>query len=92
MKKLAILFIGIPLLLSTINLYSQDNSVDIFKNDLPRENNKEFQFIAYYINQGVASNFYPENIFIDKEGYIRNILAVVLIGLNMRRTGEGDYF
>jgi len=29
---------------------------------------------------------------IGREGYIRNILAVVLIGLNMRRTGEGDYF
>lgn len=33
----------------------------IYKNDLPLEHDKEFQFLAFFINQGVSSNFYPKN-------------------------------
>lgn len=39
------------------------NYVSYFDKQVPRKANKEFQFIAYFINQGVSSNFYPENVF-----------------------------
>lgn len=37
--------------------------VDVFKHDLPHsaKENKEFQFLAFFINQAVTSNFYPES-------------------------------
>lgn len=42
---------------------AQETPLGVFDNDLPRKANKEFQFLAFFINQGVSSNFYPENIF-----------------------------
>jgi len=33
----------------------------VFENDLPLEHDREFQFLAFFINQGVSSNFYPKN-------------------------------
>jgi hypothetical protein len=41
----------------------QESVTTIFDDDLPREHEKEFQFYAFFISQGVSSNFYPENIF-----------------------------
>lgn len=38
-----------------------DKPVPIFKNDIPREPEREFQFLAFFLTQGVTSNFYPKN-------------------------------
>ncbi len=35
-----------------------------FETQIPGEPNKQFQFLAFYINQGVSSNFYPQNDFL----------------------------
>lgn len=50
--------------------YSQDlnssmtsNYISYFDKQVPRKANREFQFLAYFINQGVTSNFFPENVF-----------------------------
>ncbi|WP_439184526.1 hypothetical protein [Carboxylicivirga taeanensis] len=60
MKK--ILWI-LSLILCLGKLHAQDEGKDIFKDDLPKEENKELQFFAFFISQGVTSNFYPENVF-----------------------------
>lgn len=51
-------------------LYSQDlgstmtnNYISYFDKQVPRKANRDFQFLAYFITQGVSSNFYPENVF-----------------------------
>ncbi len=36
----------------------------VFDTQVPGEPNKEFQFLAFYINQGVTSNFFPQNDFL----------------------------
>lgn len=60
MKKI---FINLLLLTLLSSVFAQENVVSVFENDIPREPEKEFQFLAFFINQGVKSNFYPENIF-----------------------------
>jgi len=72
MKKLIIFFIFFPLL-NWSSLYAQDkekevksekdSSINYFEHDLPytAKSNKEFQFLAFFITQGVSSNFYPES-------------------------------
>jgi hypothetical protein len=40
---------------------AQNQEGSIFQNDLPRSANKELQFYAFFINQGVTSNMYPQN-------------------------------
>jgi hypothetical protein len=35
-----------------------------FSKEIPQKANKEFQFLAFYINQAVGSNIYPENDFL----------------------------
>jgi hypothetical protein len=69
-KKLLFLFLVPALLLLFNPVESQDlnssitsNYISYFEKQVPRKANKEFQFIAYFINQGVTSNFYPENVF-----------------------------
>jgi hypothetical protein len=57
------LFILISLIISYSGLIAQEQKQDIFKNDLPIEKVDELQFFAFFINQGVTSNFYPENVF-----------------------------
>ena len=37
---------------------------NIFDAQIPGEPNKQFQFLAFYINQGVTSNFFPTNEFL----------------------------
>ena len=38
--------------------------IDFQRDAVPRKANKEFQFLAFYINQGVTSNFYPTSEFL----------------------------
>ena len=40
---------------------SKSEPIPIFKNDIPREPEREFQFLAFFLTQGVTSNFYPQN-------------------------------
>jgi len=69
-KNLYTLFLLLVFLISGFSIRAQElnssmtnNYVSYFDNQVPRKANKEFQFIAYFINQAVSSNFYPENIF-----------------------------
>lgn len=45
-------------------LGAQTTLIDYQKTAVPRKANKEFQFLAFYINQGVTSNFYPTSEFL----------------------------
>jgi len=44
-----------------MSLQAQDQPRPVFEDDLPRKHADEFQFLAYFINQGVTSNFHPQN-------------------------------
>lgn len=54
------------LLLTVIvgNTYAQLPTNQYFSKEIPQKANKEFQFLAFYINQAVTSNIYPENDFL----------------------------
>jgi hypothetical protein len=39
------------------------NYISYFDKQVPRKAKNDFQFLAYFITQGVTSNFYPENVF-----------------------------
>lgn len=43
------------------NSFAQGGNEDIFRNDLPLKADKELQFFAFFLNQGVTSNMYPKN-------------------------------
>lgn len=43
---------------------AQTTLIDFQNEAVPRKANKEFQFMAFYINQGVTSNFYPTSEFL----------------------------
>ena len=72
MKKISVFILTI-FLANWIPVYAQDTekeevpteniTLNYFKNDLPytAKANKEFQFLAFFITQGVSSNFYPES-------------------------------
>jgi len=70
------------LLFNLSMLRAQDQPVDVFGKDMPQEANKEFQFLAYFTTQGVTSNFYPENIFMQGQVVGR------LFGDNTTRTSD----
>ncbi|GAA4843203.1 hypothetical protein [Algivirga pacifica] len=80
MKKLCLLFGFIHLALS---LHAQEPK-KIFEDDLPKEEVKQLQFYAFYINQAVSSNFYPENVFMKGQVIGR------LFGDNTTRTSNED--
>jgi hypothetical protein len=61
MKKLAGLAM---LLLVSISIFAQLPTNQYFSKEIPQKANKEFQFIAFFINQAVTSNIYPENDFL----------------------------
>lgn len=61
MKKL---FGTIIILLFTIVAFAQLPTNQYFSKEIPQKANKEFQFLAFYINQAVTSNIYPENDFL----------------------------
>jgi len=43
---------------------AQNPSNQYFSGEIPQKANKEFQFLAFYINQAVTSNMYPTNDFL----------------------------
>lgn len=55
----------IPFILAFLFLFnqlsSQDVPINVFEKDIPRKHEKEFQFLAFFLTQGVSSNIYPEN-------------------------------
>lgn len=56
---------GIVLFLSfALSIWSQNPSNQYFSGEIPEKANKEFQFLAFYINQAVISNSYPKNDFL----------------------------
>jgi hypothetical protein len=60
-KKLA----GIVVLMMVVlHLAGQNPSNQYFSGLIPQKANKEFQFLAFYINQGVVSNVYAKNDFL----------------------------
>ncbi|MBI9065948.1 MAG: hypothetical protein JEZ09_01570 [Salinivirgaceae bacterium] len=70
MRRIALLilifsiFINLKMWSQTeISLVNENPKENIFKNDLPytAKAYKEFQFFAFYINQAVASNMYPQS-------------------------------
>ena len=61
MRKLAGLAI---LILVSTGVFAQLPTNQYFSKEIPQKANKEFQFIAFYINQAVTSNIYPENDFL----------------------------
>lgn len=55
--------LGLFMFLTSI-LWSQNPSNQYFSGEIPQKANKEFQFLAFYINQAVMSNMYPKNDFL----------------------------
>jgi len=79
MKKL----IGIGLLLLFLfPAFSQNPSNQYFSKEIPRKSNKEFQFLAFFINQGIRSNIYSQNDFLKGQVVGR------LFGGNTTRTSD----
>lgn len=62
MKKTIFGLIGLFLLGAT--MLAQNPSNQYFSGEIPEKANKEFQFLAFFINQGVTSNFYAKNDFL----------------------------
>lgn len=58
-KTLLFLFLLWPL-----GLLHAQGAGPLFDTDLPRKADREFQFMAFYINQGVTSNFFPTTEFL----------------------------
>jgi hypothetical protein len=64
MKKISLSFALFLLIAITFQGLAQTTVIDFQKSDVPRKANKELQFFAFYINQGVTSNFYPTSEFL----------------------------
>lgn len=62
--------------------FAQNPGVHYFQQVVPEKANKEFQFLAFFINQGVASNFYPQNEF------LRGQVIGRLFGANSTTTSD----
>lgn len=57
--------IGISVLLLCLSgVLAQNPSNQYFSGEIPQKANKELQFFAFYINQGVLSNIYAQNDFL----------------------------
>ncbi len=61
---------------------AQSPSNQYFSGEIPQKANREFQFLAFYINQGVASNVYAQNDFLKGQVVGR------LFGANTTRTSD----
>lgn len=61
MKKLYIFLLSLALSLSG---FAQLPTNQYFSKEIPQKANKEFQFLAFYINQAVFSDIHPENDFL----------------------------
>ncbi len=64
MKKTFLLMLWLVLYVALSGVVAQQPGGRVFDTKVPGEPNKQFQFIAFYINQGVSSNFYPQNEFL----------------------------
>jgi len=73
--------LGILMLIIT-TAWAQNPSNQYFTGEIPQKANKEFQFIAYYINQAVASNIYAQNDFLKGQVIGR------LFGANTTKTSD----
>jgi len=82
MKKISFSILSILLLLYSLHLPAQTTGVRYFDLQVPQKANKEFQFLAYFINQGVSSNFYPSNEF------LRGQVVGRLFGQNTTTTSD----
>ncbi len=80
--KLLIKFLAIYLVVISLNSSSQNPSIRYFENEIPRKANKELQFFAFFINQGVTSNFYPSSEF------LRGQVVGRLFGKNTTTTSD----
>jgi hypothetical protein len=61
MKKISLLLFSVLISFSAL---AQLPTNQYFSKEIPEKANKEFQFLAYFINQVVTSNVYPENDFL----------------------------
>lgn len=64
MKKISTLLGILLIALASFPVSAQTTLVDYQQSAVPRKANKEFQFLAFFINQGVTSNFYPTSEFL----------------------------
>ncbi|MDY0282652.1 MAG: hypothetical protein RBR35_19125 [Salinivirgaceae bacterium] len=80
MKKRFIAALGMMVLVGSIHAQAPSNQY--FSNEIPRKANKELQFMAFYINQGVVSNIYAQNDFLKGQVVGR------LFGGNTTRTSD----
>lgn len=56
-------FVALLLLACIGSVVAQEFSNRYFSKEIPRKENKEFQFLAFYINQAVATNVYARSEF-----------------------------
>lgn len=57
-------FLLLLILAACLNTFSQLPTNQYFSKEIPEKANKEFQFLAFYINQAVLSDIYPQNDFL----------------------------
>lgn len=76
------LTVSLILMITGFALQAQNPGGKYFDTDIPQKANKEFQFLAYFINQGVSSNFYPTNEF------LRGQVVGRLFGQNTTTTSD----
>ena len=55
--------VGLLTLATIGSAQEQSPSNQYFQKEIPRKAEKEFQFLAFYINQGVLSNVYSRSEF-----------------------------
>jgi hypothetical protein len=72
------------LLLSGLPAIAQQEGAyhKFFDRGVPERQNREFQFLAYFLNQAVSSNVYPENDF------LKGQIIGRMFGLNSTRTSD----
>ena len=61
MKKIPLLLFSV---LISFSILAQLPTNQYFTKEIPEKANKELQFLAFFINQAVSSNIYPENDFL----------------------------
>lgn len=64
MRKILLVLLIIATSAFAIAQEKEGGTIDYFGKPVPRKAEKELQFIAYFFNQGVTSNFYPTNDFL----------------------------
>ncbi len=82
MKKLILIFA----FMFNVNLFAQNNDWDFDKYKYPKKPVKEFQFLAYYINQAVMNNVYAKNELLKGQTVGR------LFGGNTTSTGQESFY